>query len=307
MDNQTVVTHIRALLSGSGDWRSFEHADLWRRISQVLATARASILIHKVASHVSATASLSPLDDFRIEWNSQADAQAGLANHVRPTWFWNVWSKFQDHRVTWKCRSQQLQSFHLAVAARDCSSEIDAVSDQGDEEIDEPLYSFDWQTNEADFSSLVKPFQGHLEFVSQHDHSFRQTAAGLLDWLIVQDESAVNSRVVSLLELFVGYRCFCRSGPLSLGSLGANQYQVVTFAVDFAYFKRVMKFLREQTLFVLSPFSVNLSHLMVIPPQQGVQIGWTQEIQETVFLALAEFIGQRPVTNHQSFARPWHI
>ena len=95
-------------------------------------------------------------------------------------------------------------------------------------------------------------WKGRLEFTAQHEFAFRSLAA-LLEWMIVQDEQAAGARVVSQLELFVGFRIHPSAGPLTLAGSVASPYQVVTFAADFALFKRLVKFLRDQTGFSLSP------------------------------------------------------
>ena len=307
IDNQTVVTHLRDLLRGVGDIALFEHGDLWKQIQTLVSSAAANIVVHKVASHVPESLSLSPLEDFMIDGNRLADLQAGLANQVRPRWFWQVWNVYQTYRQTWKSRMQQLHDFHLAIAARDKESTTEAEHEADDSDPVEPVYSFDWYSNDAIFSIQATPWKGRLEFAAQHDFAFRSLAASLLDWMIVQDETAAEARVVSQLELFVGFRIHRSAGPLTLAGGVANPYQVVTFAADFTLFKRLVKFLRDQTGFSLSPYTVDLSSINVIPPQVGVQIGWSRDLQETVFSSLLDFIGSRPVTNHQGFARPWHI
>ena len=306
VDNQTVVTHLRTLLSHPGAAADFEHADLWCQIEALLRDSAATVLVHKVASHLTEFDSASPCEDFAIYWNRVADQQAGLANMVRPLWFQQVWRRFQDHRNLWGTRISLLHDFHLEVAARDHAASPGSDSEDGDGDF-EPLYSFDRTENHAAFSALVSSARGALLFHASHNFAFRQVANDLLDWVIFQDESAAEARTVSLLELFVGFRLHRSQGPLLLCGSVSNQYQVTTFASDFIFFKKIVRFLCEQANFGLAPRSVNLVHFNVIPPQDGVKLGWIHDTEASVFSALTEFVGQRPITNSQGLAKPWHI
>ena len=305
VDNQTVVGTLRALLQGTCDLSHLDHVDLWKQIKWLIDNATALIRVHKVCSHVSPDCSESPTEDFAIFWNDIADTQASLANQVRPQWFWRIWDRFQSHRRCWRDRMRQLVSFHLAVAQRDCDTGREDESEE--EDVREPLYSFAREINEATLSVQISAVRDHLEFGINHDPIFRRVTLHFADWLRSQDESAAEARTVSLLEIFVGYRLYRNSGPLSLGGVGSNCYQAVTFASDFGFFKRIFKFLREQAQFSLSPQKVDLSHVNIVAPQTGVQIGWSHAVEEDVFVALTAFVGMRPVKNHQGFARPWHV
>ena len=82
------------------------------------------------------------------------------------------------------------------------------------------------------------------------------------------------------------------------------RFSVVTFASDFSYFKKVVRLLFQKADISWGD-SVALSFLRIYVPQQGVQVGWTVEVEDITFNALSKFVGSRPVVSAQSLAKPW--
>ena len=50
---------------------------------------------------------------------------------------------------------------------------------------------------------------------------------------------------------------------------------------------------------------ISLTELNILPIQPALWIGWTSEVESSVFEQLSSFIKSRPVVNTQSLSRPW--
>lgn len=305
IDSQWVVDHAREILRRVFNAKETDHSDLWITIEDLFLSTNAEIHIHKVPSHDQECWSEGPVDDFARVWNTCVDLQAHAANMVRPKFFMDVWNKHQTYRKSWQRRVEQMTRFQVAIAEQDC-----ARTPVDEEELDEEFVSFDFErvVNQAQVSVQLQPWLDNQtlfsnSFLDIQDHHFRSVSAQFLKWIITLDASASMKRNASLIELFVAFRLSRVDGlPVSPGGFG--DYSVVTFASDFTYFKRVLRH-----VFGLAniPFGdkIALTFLRIMPPQDSVQLGWPSALEDEVYSALRTFIGNRPVTNSQSLARPW--
>lgn len=166
-------------------------------------------------------------------------------------------------------------------------------------------FEFVWFTNMALLSVQLQPWVDNSSIFSlKHGSHFRSITAQVLSWIIAQDVSASRMRTVSFIELYVAFR-LSRVGRGPVGPGGCDsRFQAVTFASDFSFFKGVLRLI-FQTADISWGTKVDLSFLRTYTPQQGVQIGWTAEVEQSTFGALSSFIGARPVVNAQALAKPW--
>ena len=306
VDNETVVMHLRDLLLGHSVDK-YAHADLWRCIAEALADTKATVFVHKVASHIDVNDSSSPLDDFCIFWNGQADLQAEVANQCRPAFFTNIWDKHLNFRIVWKRRVAALTAFQNELAKVDCNADV-TFSDDVDETPEVSLIGFDRQDNPAFVSvQLVGLIERGGDFVQTHDAHFRQIAAKLASWIISQDQLAVSSRLVSIPEIYLGFRRFGNSGsPVSFVGGGVGTcYHVLTVAADMAFFRNILRHLLVSSGVGFSPDKLDLSQANVFVPQLAVRVGWPHSLEADVIRDVIEFAGNRPITSAQGFAKPW--
>ena len=302
IDNQGVVDSARDILRGIFDLEDVEHEDIWRAIQAKLQRISAEIHVHKVASHDKESNCESPVEDFARVWNNCADRQALFANLTRPAYFQRIWEQHQSFRAKWKEKVVQMTRYQKAIADLDCKERCDT-----EHEVDpdvSPL-EFVWFHNSASLSVQLQPWvdNGTL-FTCRHDAHFRSITAQFLSWIIAQDVAASRMRTVSLIEIYVAFRLASpRRMPLSVTD-GGCRFSVVTFASDFSYFKKVVRLLFQKADISWGD-SVALSFLRIYIPQQGVQVGWTVEVEDITFNALSKFVGSRPVVSAQSLAKPW--
>ena len=305
VDNMTAVQHLRELLTHTASPQDFEHIDLWQTVQVLLGSTTADVYVHKVSSHEHETDSTSPLGDFCRKWNDKADQQAALANIQRPLWFEKVWTGYMNFRNHWKALVARHNAFVLAVAKQDCAKDSPSHADERDLEQVSPLV-FDRISNDAQVSVQLAAMQGHIEFSSGQDALFRNTVNRVCDFVVSQDQTASMSRLVSLLEIYVGVRINGDSrGPLSVGG-PYGSYNVVTFASDFSYFKKAFRFLFEQAGLSRCQGHLSLSGISIFAPLPAVQIGWLSQTERAVCDALVDFVGQRPIYTAQGLARPWN-
>ena len=306
IDNLTVVNHLRELISGAGDVESYEHTDLWRQADALVRNSLATIHVHKAVGHDLSEWSEGALDDFSREWNTRADEQAKLANCSRPLFFDRIWLRFKGFRDLWKRRVSLLVAFHSDVAALDCSRTQDTEEDNPLEQEVSPI-DFDWAPNSAELSVQLQPFQGtrHL-FDVEECPRFADLGLKLVDWLISQDSSASSQRHVSHLELYFGFRLSLGGDPLTFYQQVVGSFCVVTVAADFRYFKTLLKALFEGIGIPWVSCTINLTAVNIIPPQPAILMGLPIETAGSILQSLAQFVGNRPVTNQQGLAKPWN-
>ena len=83
--------------------------------------------------------------------NNAADEQADLANMTRPNFFTRMWNRFQRYRADWKHRVKLMTSFHLGVAAQDCTGETQNIHED-DQEFEVSHFDFVTSQNTAEVS-----------------------------------------------------------------------------------------------------------------------------------------------------------
>eukprot|EP00438_Fugacium_kawagutii_P011227 Skav228657 [mRNA] locus=scaffold2369:161613:163567:- [translate_table: standard] len=300
-DSQDVVDSARQILRRVFDPREAEHEDIWQPITDLLQATEAELFFHKIPSHDQEQWCETPLEDFARVWNGCVDAQAAFANQVRPAFFHKVWDKHQAFRTAWKERVRRMTEFQVAIAAQDCCR-TSAEADEAEEDV--LPFDFVWSPNVAFLSVQLQPWVDNSNLFSfVHDSHFRVICAQFIRWISEVDISASRMRSVSLIEIYVAFRLVsCRGGLVCGDTTGL--FATVTFASDFAYFKRLVRL-----VFGSADISygdpVALAFLKIVPPQQGVQMGWPSDLESKVFRALRDFVGSRPVLNSQGLAKPW--
>ena len=303
-DSQNVVDHYRQLLQGTASPTDFEHSDLWEQIAFSLSHTSATFLIHKVPGHDDLAHCDSPFEEWCLAGNRQADRQAGIANAQRPLYFERVWSGYQAFRQTWKSRVKDQIRFQSAVAQQEVQDipEPEAECDL-EEELVQPIFSS--EPNQALIAAQFESsFGRELPFSPNHDADFRHICVQLQSWIHFTDSSASRMRNVSLLEIYVMFRVSLPGRfPLSTGGRKPGLFEVVTFAADFSYFKKLWRFLFAWADLSWTTGTCTMSHVRIFCPQASCTIGWSHDSEATRFLH--EFIGQRPAFSSQAFAKPW--
>ena len=302
IDNQTVVDHLRALLRTRSLEATWEHLDLWKQIQDTLERFQGILTVHKVASHMSEHDTDSPLEDFARRGNQCADTQAGITNLSRPFWFDRVWHQFQTYRKSWKHRVHLLTKFQVEIAAVDCEKSDPQLSEEEFDEVSR--FDFDLEPNDAVVSVHLSQL-GPNTFDSL-DALSQRVGSRLVQWLVDQDSQAASKRLVSEIEIFIGFR-LSQDGnpPLSVEDWSPGGFRVVTFAADFSFFKKVFHCLVNVGHFQWTRGQTNLVRAGVIPPQPAFQIGWPSDLQRNTLFALEQFVGGRIVTNSQGLSKPW--
>ena len=306
IDNETVVAHIRDLQKGLS-LSGYAHADLWLQVRALLALTPANLYVHKVASHVAALHCETPLEDFCQHWNQLADAQADVANQQRPRYFENVWKKYLDFREVWKNRVRALTSFQLAIAEIDCQPAASSDEIADDSEVSQLSVLVERIVNSAHLYVQISASLGQgISFADTHDADFRKLVSQIAHWLVSVDASSFEMRPVSIPELYLGYRHFANGGSyVSVGSDSVTLYQAVTFASDMNCFRKALRHLLTKSGLTFSPDKVDLSCVKIFVPQVAVQLGWPHDVEHHVLSLLAQFVGSRPITTSQGFAKPW--
>ena len=306
VDNLTVVSHLRELISGSGDVEKYEHTDLWRQVATLVTNSFAAIHVHKAVGHDRSEWSEGAVDDFSREWNTRADEQAKLANCSRPLFFDRIWLQFKGFRDLWKARVRLLTAFHSEVAALDCSRTQQDEEDNPLEQEVSPI-DFEWSPNTADLYVQLQPFQGNRSlFEAEECPFFVGVGIKLVDWLVLQDSTASSMRHVSHLELYFGFRLSLGGCPVSKFNQVVGSFSVVTVAADFRYFKKLLKHLCEGAGIPCVSSTISLAAVNVIPAQPAFLMGLPVETADLILQSLVQFVGNRPVTNQQGLAKPWN-
>ena len=207
IDSQSVLDCLRDLLQGTGDASKFDHTDLWKEIETSLNVARAEIVPHKVVSHLPLAECQGPLEEWTREWNKAADEQADLANMTRPNFFTRARTRFQKYRTDWKNRVKLITSFHLAIAAQDCTGEVHHTHED-DHEFEFSHFDFVTSQNTAAVSVHLSTWHETGVFCTRLGSAADHILAQFGHWIQSVDASASEMRLVSVLEIFVAFRVF---------------------------------------------------------------------------------------------------
>lgn len=305
-DNETVVTHMRALQQQVDGPDSFSHPDLWWEVDSLLRGSLAEVYIHKVASHLSEEDQDSPLSNWCSKWNGIVDSQAARANTVRPPWFCKIWESFQLYRRQWQEYGKLVQSFHLDVAKQDCT-DVEAAAV---EEVDfSTELVFEWFDNDLSFSNQIESASAEFVFSAPHFGSLYPTLySDFTAWIVAIDQEAARTRLVSFLELFVAFRLLFCEGKTVRQLAGLDGiFSEATFAADFSFFKKMIVSLLRDTFGHGGEGHIDLSFLGIHMPLVAVYCGWPADVEVQSMTALKAFINNRPAKSAQAFAKPWRL
>lgn len=255
-------------------------------------------------SHDLESACESPLEDFCRIGNQWADTQAEVANLTRPGWFGRIYRGYCQYRSLWLSRVKLYTLFVIDIARVDCQP-----AEVGDTDVcidDQSLPYFEHLPNRALIAFAFSSFHGRNDFFQEtHGPFFRKVFHRIIQWLSTIDSSSATSRLVSLFELYIGYRLMSGDGcPPVSGDQVVDKYSPVTFATDFSYFKQVTAFAFEAADIAFQG-SINLVELDVYLHFPAIYIGWSSEIERQVFSAISSFVQRRPIKSTQCLSRPW--
>ena len=195
---------------------------------------------------------------------------------------------------------------YLAVAAYDCTGET-SESYEDDQGFEVSHFDFATSPNTAEVSVQLSAWLETGLFQSRLGAEADTILAQFCQWLIRVDGSAAEMRLVSLLEIFVAFRVFCGGGPLSVRGGGADKYSLVSFALDFSYFRKLFKCFEDCTRISWTVGQIDLIQVKIYPVQSAVWLGWPKDLELSTLQTLQAFVGNRPIINCQGFSRPWHV
>ena len=217
------------------------------------------------------------------------------------------WSKTPSESMTnddkWKNRA----TISFIGYQTDCNSETSFEDDPETNEVSH--FDFVRHDNTSEVCVQLDEVLAVPDLFSHdQDTRFQTVTLALLQWLSAQDREAASMRLVSLVEIYVGFRIFgYHKRPLSLGSDLQGPLSVVTFAADFRYFKKCFRWLCDRAMIPWKSGMLDLSEILIFTPQPAINLGWKGEVESTVLSALSDFIGHRPIRTAQGFSKPWHI
>lgn len=303
-DNQNIVDHARDLLAGTAMPQDFEHSDLWKQVHTVLTAATASIYFHKVPAHDEEQFCESPYEDWCRINNSKADHQAGLTNLQRPLHFERIWRGYIGYRQEWRALVKQQVSFQLAVAQRDQQRKEDQCHED-ESEAEDPFVQHFYEPNQALLAVQFQALQGEdISFLENHTPLFRKVCVQLKEWLFDVDSESTFMRQVSLLEIYVMFRVSMPGRfPLLSDGHHPSLFQVVTFASDFTFFKKIWRHLAKWAGCDWTVGQVSLRHLNILNSQPSIWLGWSHDDECNSFIR--NFVGRRAVQSAQALAKNW--
>ena len=173
------------------------------------------------------------------EGNDKADHQAVLTNSIWRVFLDRIWTRYIQFRRHWKRRVALLTPYQLAKAIAEVPDTSISENDQVREEVSH--FDFEKFPNSAKVSAQLGALsEGNMPFTSSHDAAFRQHAVQIFWWIISEDQPTSFMRPVSLLEIYVCYRCSLvgKRPLLELGNC-VTLFSVVSFANDFSHLKKV--------------------------------------------------------------------
>ena len=305
LDSQLTVDGFR-LLQTTDCGPEGELDDLWQTIASKYFEHGAEIFVHKVPSHQRPTDASGPLEEWCAQWNNAADTAARVANVNRPQ---PLDKLHKAHVEAWDSQytqMQQLTALHLGVAAIDFAKKIpqDGVREpEGEEEYFPRTVPVDmWYTEQTEQCSLNWLFD-----LSQRLEFNLAALTGLHEWLLRVEENADFVCEVTLIEIYVAWRIENGGSFSKLLGLPVNPFIQQTFAADFAWFKKYITVL-------FSALGETPSYIRICIPDIGIMCGqvalpfaWRSDLGLIVQQSLRRFIGNRPIQNHQGFAKPWHV
>ena len=112
------------------------------------------------------------------------------------------------------------------------------------------------------------------------------------------------SNRVSFIESYAGFRVFfwvlwCLTFPMG--------YSIPTFAADFRVFKSMITHIFATIGLQTTHMSGHLTGIGIHVPQMCIEVGFSAGTGHEVVSVLQRFVGHRPITNAQGFARPLHV
>ena len=218
-------------------------------------------------------------------WKSASRSTGWNSECPKTFVLWRVWSGYQAYRQTWKSRVKDQIRFQSAVAQQEVQDipEPDAECDL-EEQLVQPIFSS--EPNQALIAAQFESsFGRELPFSPNHDADFRHMCVQLQSWIHFKDSSASRMRNVSLLEIYVMFRVSLPGRfPLSSGGRKPGLFDVITFAADFSYFKKLWRFLFAWADLPWTTGTCTMSHVRIFCPQASCTIGWSYDSEATRFL-----------------------
>ncbi len=167
-----------------------------------------------------------------------------------------------------------LTAYQVAIANAEIVEDNTVDDDHFQESVSH--FVFEKFPNSAEVSVQLSALSdGDMPFSSKHDAAFRQHAVQIFRRIILEDQQASFMRQVSLLEMYVCYRCSL-AGKRPLLELGRSVtlFSVVSFASDFSFLKKVYRFICQWAKLDWVTGSLDLSLVRILNPQPARRLGW---------------------------------
>ena len=216
IDNLTVFNQLTAWSQGLPTrWETKKDADLWRQLAWQFHHAKQWIrAILKVKAHVAADAQDTPVDEWAVQGNSQADECAKQARQTLPPHLWTEWHLLTKDQTAMLAYGRRLHALFIAIGERATNSTIQPVALQ-------PLGRQITQRVEWDPGLLhVKD----MEHVAIPMHFQIEEAPFVQAWLCDLFASQAPAQWISFHQLLLSYQMHTgRFGPTSTGTKWIDQ------------------------------------------------------------------------------------
>ena len=305
IDSQLTVEGFRLLQSNGYYDTDSELADLWELVHQVYLIHQADVRVHKVAAHLDPHLTTSPLEDWCLQWNSAADQAARIANQTRPL---SLAKAHDAHSTAWQRQRHLLQrivSLHLAIADFDF-----AASDGSADPIEQADVQYLPQVLSHDFWYYAQAESCSLTWLQAASSTYQLPVAALTrldEWLVCTEERAEFVGAISLLEIYIAFCLEIGKPCIELLGHKRNPFLQLTLATDFSWFRKCFFSIIRAMESPPGYIRVSLANLGIHSGLTGIPFGWRHDLGQLVHEKLREFVGCRPVLNHQGYARPWRL
>ena len=304
-DSLGTVEGFRALQAHGEYDKKGALADVWHLISRAYGECEGEIYIHKVASHSVLGHAQSPLEEWCIQWNHAADRAATAANENRPLQFQQTYETFTTEWRTQKALLTELIDLHLAIAEADfeqpTNPNVNAYPDEQDDFI-EAADVLPWYNECTDNSSLT-----WLTDLSSRTGTAFHVYDHLHQWLCDLENDSDFVGYVTILEFYVAYCMHCQSTFHEVLGHGRNPYLQLTLAADYALFRKCFYQLLNSIEGRPAYIRGTLKNCGITCGLNGLHFAWKRERGVGIHGRLRDFVGNRPIRNHQGFSRPWRL
>ena len=316
-DSAYVGQGLHVLLQDNS-YDSFDtNEDLWEQIAELLqALPPNTFRVQHVNSHRSQDEIDGPLEDWIDFWNNVADRNARLAHFQRPTSCVEVCQQYKQHHFKSETEVDRLRDLHLSIGKyRQTLLQQDEVVDV--EMTDEPRVARSWQQAEdwldaipLGWCSVWRNSDQCLTFPVEVVQSFLDTLMAERDraegyvhfsWLEISAMLFVLDFCHPILQVCEGRTAWCP--PANLAPAHEGQ---LTVASRIRFLKSLFASMDRVFGCGFDTVSgIDCKHLGIYPPQNGICMSVSSNVQRLVDQCLIQWTMRRPVRTSNDLSRPF--